>query len=78
LAAENPCTYLPDVAMTLLNLSIFYLQANPDKAQSVNMAREAIEILQDFQHIPRCQRYTEMSVLVLQANGVDQEDVCQA
>jgi hypothetical protein len=69
--AENPRTYLPDVAGTLLNLSIFYLQANPDKTRSANMAREVIEILQNFQHIPQCQRYTETAFQVLQANGVE-------
>jgi tetratricopeptide (TPR) repeat protein len=71
LAAENPRTYLPSMAITLLNLSIFYFQSNPNKARSVEMATEAIEILQDFQHIPQCQRYTEMAFQVLQANGVE-------
>jgi tetratricopeptide (TPR) repeat protein len=77
LAAENPRTYLPDVAMTLLNLSIFYLQAKPDKTRSANMAREAIEILQNFQHIPQCQQYTEIAFQVLQANGVATGDISQ-
>ena len=70
LAAENPRTYLPDVAMTLVNLSIFYLQANPNKARSVEMATEAINILQNFQHIPQCQQYTEVAFQVLKENGV--------
>jgi len=32
LAVENPRSFLPDVAMTLINLSIFYLQAKPKKS----------------------------------------------
>ena len=42
LAAENPSTYLPYVAMTLVNLSIFYLQAQPNREQSITLAEEVI------------------------------------
>jgi hypothetical protein len=69
LAAENPRTYLPDVATTLINLSIFYLQARPDREQSIALAREVLEIAQDFQHVPRVMRYAATAVQVLQANG---------
>jgi tetratricopeptide (TPR) repeat protein len=78
LAAENPRTYWPYVATTLLNLSIFYLRANPNKVRSVEMATEAIEILQNFQHIPQCQRDTKMAFQVLQANGTDKGEISQA
>jgi tetratricopeptide (TPR) repeat protein len=75
LADENPRTYLPNVAMTLVNLSIFYLQPNPNKARSVDMAKEAIEILQNFQHIPQCQQYSETAFQVLQTKGLDEGGV---
>jgi hypothetical protein len=77
LALENPHTYLPDVAMTLLKLSIFYLWDSPNRARSVNVAKEAIEILQNFQHVPQCQRYTEAAFQILQANGVDKKGISQ-
>jgi tetratricopeptide (TPR) repeat protein len=69
LAAENPRTYLPNVAMTLINLSIFYLQARPDREQSIALAREVLEIAQDFQYVPRVMQDAAKAVQVLQANG---------
>ena len=71
LAAENPRTYLPDVAMTLLNLSIFYLQAVPNPEKSIAMAMEVLEIFQDFQAVPTVERYVAKARQVLEANGVD-------
>jgi hypothetical protein len=49
---ENPGTYLPSMAMTLINLSIFYLQATPNQEKSIGMATEALEILQNFADVP--------------------------
>lgn len=71
LAAENPRTFLPDVAMTLINLSIFYLQAIPERDRSITLARESLEILQDFQDVPYLERYRETALWVLQSNKVD-------
>ena len=71
LAAENPRTYLPNVAETLLNLSIFYLQAQPDAERSIALATEVLEIAQDFQQVPVVMQYAATAVQVLQANGVE-------
>jgi len=51
LAEENPRVYLPDVAMTLNNLSLYYLKAVPDKEKSIAFAKEVMQIAQDFQKI---------------------------
>jgi hypothetical protein len=55
--------------MTLINLSIFYLQARPDREQSIALAREVLEIAQDFQYVPRVMQDAAKAVQVLQANG---------
>jgi hypothetical protein len=57
--------------MTLMNLSIFYLQVVPDQEKSIAMATEAIELLQDFQGVPYLERYAAMAMQVLEANGVE-------
>jgi hypothetical protein len=71
LAQENPSTYLPDVANTLINLSIFYLQAQPDKEKSIALAMEVIEIALQFPEVPMVQQYAGTAIQVLQANGVE-------
>lgn len=71
LAAENPRTYLPDVATTPINLSIFYVEAIPDQEKSIAMATEALELLQGFQSVPYLERYAVTARQVLEANGVD-------
>jgi hypothetical protein len=71
LAEDNPRTYLPDVAMTLINVSIFYLQAQPDQERSIALATEALNILVNFQNVPAFERYVFTAKQVLQANGVD-------
>lgn len=73
-AAENPSAYLPDVAVTLINLSISYLQAVPEKEKSIAAAQEAIELLLPFyQQAPYLQKYREAAFGVLKENGVDVE-----
>jgi hypothetical protein len=57
--------------MTLINLSIFYLQAQPNQEQSIALAMEAIEIIQQFPEVPRVQQYAGTAIQVLQANGVE-------
>jgi hypothetical protein len=71
LAAENPSTYLPYVAMALLNLSIFYLQAQPNQEQSIVLAMEVIQIALQFPEVPVVQQYAGTALQVLQANGFD-------
>ncbi len=75
LAKEHPATYLPDVAMTLINMSIFYLQSVPDKEKSVSLAIEVIKIGIEFQQIPIVQKYMETAIQILQANGVDLDEL---
>jgi tetratricopeptide (TPR) repeat protein len=65
LAEENPRSFLPDVAMTLINLSIFYLQIEPET--SITLAEEALEIIQQFPESPSVQQYAETARAVLQA-----------
>ena len=65
LAVENPRSFLPDVAMTLINLSIFYSQAQPEK--SLDLAQEVIEIAQQFPDVPMVQQDAEKARAVLRA-----------
>ncbi|MEB3231952.1 MAG: hypothetical protein VKJ64_13155 [Leptolyngbyaceae bacterium] len=55
--------------MTLINLSIFYLQAMPDREKSIALANEVLEIAQQFPQLPRVQRYADTARQVLQENG---------
>ncbi|MCC7210515.1 MAG: tetratricopeptide repeat protein [Candidatus Brocadia sp.] len=74
LAQANPQSYLPDVAMTLNNLSIFYQASQPDKETSIKYAMEALEILAPFlEKAPYTQRYAQSARQVLQGWGVDIE-----
>ncbi|MBT7069492.1 MAG: hypothetical protein HN975_01215 [Anaerolineae bacterium] len=66
---------MPDVAMTVINLSIFYLQSVPDKEKSVSLAKEAVEIIYPIhKEIPYLENYLKTAIQVLQANGVDLDD----
>jgi len=72
LAQSNPQSYLPDVAMTLINLSIFYQKCQPDKDVSVQYAMEALKILTPFLgKAPYTQQYAQRARQVLQDWGVD-------
>jgi hypothetical protein len=51
--------------MTLINLSIFYLQTQPEK--SLPLAQEVLEIAQQFPELPTVQQYAETARAVLQA-----------
>ncbi|MBU6391865.1 MAG: tetratricopeptide repeat protein [Planctomycetes bacterium] len=76
LAQSNPQTYLPNVAMTLINLSIFYQKGQPDKDVSVQYAMEALKILTPFlEGAPYTQQYAQRARQVLQDWGVDIEKV---
>jgi tetratricopeptide (TPR) repeat protein len=63
LAVENPRSFLPKVAMTLLNLSLFYSQSQLEK--SLTLAKEVIEIAQQFPDLPRVQQYAETARQIL-------------
>jgi tetratricopeptide (TPR) repeat protein len=65
LAIENPRFFLPDVAMTLLSLSIFYSEDQPET--SIALVEEALEIIQQFPESPSVQQYAEIARVVLQA-----------
>ncbi len=58
LASENPKTYLPKVARTVINLSIFYLESMPNKEKSIALAIEAVEILLPvYEQMPYLENY---------------------
>ena len=42
--------------MTLVNLSIFYLQAIPNRQKSIALATETIQIAEQFPHVPIVQQ----------------------
>ena len=76
LAQANPQSYLPDVAMTLINLSFFYQKCQPDKDVSVQYAMEALKILTPFlKGAPYTQQYAQRARQVLQVWGVDIEKI---
>ncbi|MEZ4883665.1 MAG: hypothetical protein R3E32_02920 [Chitinophagales bacterium] len=61
------------VAMTMVNLSVFYLQSKPDRKASVELAKEVVLIALQFQQIPIVMQYAGTAVQVLQAWEVDVE-----
>ncbi|MEM9218111.1 MAG: hypothetical protein AAGD25_27685 [Cyanobacteria bacterium P01_F01_bin.150] len=65
LAEENPRAYLPKVAITLINLGIFYLQDQPDQGQAMVLAQEVIDISQQFPQVPIVQQYDQAAQQVL-------------
>src|SRR3990167_2758129 len=76
LAQSNPQSYLPSVAETLINLSIFYKKCQPDKDVSVQYAMEALKILTPFlERVPYTQQYAQAARQVLQDWGVDIEKI---
>lgn len=74
LAEANPQTYLPDVAMTAVNMSIFYLQSVPDREMSLAHAKEAfVAGLPFVELVPSVQNYLSMALQVAEAWGLDRE-----
>ncbi|MFK7795838.1 MAG: tetratricopeptide repeat protein, partial [Aureispira sp.] len=73
LAKGNPNTYLPDLAMTQINMSIFYQESKVDKERSIQLADAAITNLLPFRHIPYIQTYLQNAVAVLQKWDIDVE-----
>ncbi|MDH6306437.1 tetratricopeptide (TPR) repeat protein [Parabacteroides sp. PF5-5] len=65
-AKENPQDHLPSVAACLIGLSAFYINAVPDKTQSIMYAKEGIEIMNDFPALSTLDPYRECATQILQ------------
>ena len=77
LARVNPQTYLPYVAQTLINLSIYYLSNQANKNKSLELVDEAIDILFPYAHVPYIQNYLKTAFWVINALGIDVESYSQ-
>ncbi len=76
LAEVNPASYLPDVAITLINLSIFYLQSKPHQEESIKFVLEAIRILLPIvERIPYTQPYLQTAKAIMKAWGLSDEEI---
>ena len=69
LAVENPRSFLPYVATTLINLSIFYLRVEPKT--SITLAQEVLEIVQQFPDLPSVQKDAKQARQVLKILGAN-------
>ncbi|GHV48782.1 hypothetical protein FACS1894181_05540 [Bacteroidia bacterium] len=65
LAGKNPQAYLPDVATTLVNLSLFYKDDTPNKKKSLQYAKEAIEVLNRCNDTPWVQELRKGALKVI-------------
>ncbi|TLU81857.1 MAG: hypothetical protein FDX21_09810 [Chlorobium sp.] len=75
LAKTNPQTYLPDVAMTLINVGWFYHDAVLDKQKSLESVSEALRIILPLvEKLPYTQSYAESTFKLLKAWGIDPEE----
>jgi hypothetical protein len=74
-AEAHPDAYLSSVAVTAVNLSIFYLQSVPDKEKSLNYAKEAlVSALPLVEFFPVAQDYARSALQVAEAWGLDAEE----
>ena len=71
LAEVNPQTYLPDVGMTQINMSIFYQESKINKELSIQLVDEAVTNLLPFSQIPYIQNYLGVAFNVLKDWDVD-------
>ncbi len=79
LAATNPQAFLPDVAMTLINLGIFYLQSVPERDKSVACIAEALQILKPLTaRIPYLQQYEATALQVASAWEIDPDELLKS
>ena len=79
LAAVNPAAYLPDVAMTLINVAIYHVQSAPNRERSIRYALEALTILLPIvEDVPYTQNYLQSAMRVLQQGwDLSAEDIQQ-
>jgi hypothetical protein len=77
LARVNPRTYLPYVAGTLINLSVFYQKFVSNKELSLQYVEETIDILIQFREIPYIQNYLQKAFAVLRDWDIDPEEYMQ-
>ncbi|NUQ26308.1 MAG: tetratricopeptide repeat protein, partial [Saprospiraceae bacterium] len=78
LAEVNPQAYLPDVAMTLVNFSIFYYSNMEDKEKSLYYSKEALRAALPFlEYLPSVQNYAKTAFQIIQAWGEDPEALMQ-
>lgn len=76
LAATNPQAFLPDVAMTLINLGIFYLESVPQRDTSLACIAEALRILTPLTaRIPYLQQYQSVALQVTSAWEIDPDEL---
>ncbi len=74
LTKASPEAFSQNLVETLLNMSIFYLQAVPDKTKSIAYAQEARDILKPLiQQLPHLQEYLDAAEQVLEANNAKPE-----
>jgi tetratricopeptide (TPR) repeat protein len=72
LAEANPQTYLPRVAMTATNLSLFYLQSLSDRERSLDYAREALAAALPFvKRLPAAENYARTTLQVVERWEID-------
>jgi tetratricopeptide (TPR) repeat protein len=72
LAEANPQTYLPYVAGTAMNLSLFYLQSLPDRERSLDYAREALAAALPFvERLPAAGNYARTTLQVVEKWEID-------
>ncbi len=73
LAMENPATFLPRLAMTLINMSAFYFESVPNREKSISLAQEVVAIGKGFEQVPVVQSYVKKAIEILEKQGVDLE-----
>ena len=75
LAKVNPQAYLPDLAMTALNMSIFYYQTISNKSRSLAYAKEALQAAKPFKGVsPVMDEYVSTALQIIKAWGEDPDD----
>ena len=75
LSETNPQTYLPDVAMTLINFGIFYQAEVPDQHQSLECVTEALHIILPLiERLPFAKKYAKAAFQVVVAWGIKPEE----
>ena len=73
LAKDNPQSYLPYVAITLINMSIFYQEAQINKEKSLKLVDEAIKYLLPLREIAYSQNHLGVALNVLKDWDIDVE-----